>query len=361
MITRSLLTLGVIVALTYATRSFIPRGAMVTGSGAALAFGFLLVAAVQMGHLFDRLRLPHLTGYILCGLLFGPELIGLVTTSMLADLALVKGTAVGLIAFLAGCELNLRRLRPRLRAIGLISALSIGAALVLLFVLFYAVTFTLPISEHFSTFERLAAALVCANVLAAFSPAVAVGLISETKASGPLSETVMSIVVLADLVIVVAYALSSSVAHSIFPGSGSGGGMALLVPHIFGSIAAGALAGAALALYVRRVGARSGIFAFALLFIAAEAGAALRALGIYVGARVAARWSGIEPVLARRIPFGLFPQAGVAIALASLVLSDHKPWGSVYGTILLGTIVVNELIAPVLFRNAIVAAGEANA
>lgn len=426
MITRSLLTLGVIVALTYATRSFIPRGAMVTGSGAALAFGFLLVAAVQMGHLFDRLRLPHLTGYILCGLLFGPELIGLVTTSMLADLALVKGTAVGLIAFLAGCELNLRRLRPRLRAIGLISALSIGAALILLFAFFYAVTFALPISEHFSTFERLAAALVCANVLAAFSPAVAVGLISETKASGPLSETVMSIVVLADLVIVVAYALSSSVAHSVFPGSGSGGGMALLVPHIFGSIAAGALAGAALALYVRRVGARSGIFAFALLFIAAEAGAALhlnpllvglaaglflenaspvggerlsrevqpvtlptfaiffavvgaevhlraflhvapyalaaaalRALGIYVGARVAARWSGIEPVLARRIPFGLFPQAGVAIALASLVLSDHKPWGSVYGTIILGTIVVNELIAPVLFRNAIVAAGEA--
>lgn len=427
MITRALLTIALVTALTYATRSFVPRGATITGSGAALAFGFLLIVAVQASHIFEKLRLPHLTAYILCGLLFGPEGLGLISAKMLPDLGVVKGTAVGLIAFLAGCELNLRRLRPRLHAIGAVSACTIAAAGALLFALFYAITFYLPISSAFTTGERIAAALVCANVLTAFSPAVVVGLISETKSAGPLSEMAMSIVVLADLVIVVTYALSSTLAAATF-GSSGGGAVAMLVPHIFGSIVAGALIGGALSVYARRIGARSGLVTIAVLFVAAEAGAALhlnpllvglaaglflenvspvggerlsrgaaavalptfaiffavigaevhlkaflhvapfaigaallRAAGIIAGTRIAARLVGMESALARRLPLGLLPQAGVAIALASLVLAGHRPWGAVYGTILLGTIVVNELVAPVFFRNALVAAGEVNA
>lgn len=428
MITRALLTIGAVVALTYATRSFVPRGTMVTGSGAALAFGFLLIVAIQAAHIFEKLKLPHLTAYILCGLVFGPEVIGLVSAKMLSDLAVVKGTAVGLIAFLAGCELNLAKLRPRLRAIGMVSALSIFFAAGLLFALFYWITFVLPISAAFTTPQRLAAALVCANVLAAFSPAVVIGLISETRAKGPLSETAMSIVVLADLVIVVTYALSSTIAQTTFPGVSNDGAVAMLAPHIFGSIIAGTIAGGVLAIYARRVSSRSGLFTFAILFVAAEAGAALhlnpllvglaaglflenvspvggeelsraaapvamptfaiffavigaevhlqaflhvapfalaaaalRATGIFAGTRLAGRVVAMDHDLARRLPYGLLPQAGVAIALASLVLSGHKPWGSVFGTILLGTIVVNELIAPILFRNALVAAGETHA
>ena len=59
--------------------------------------------------------------------------------------------------------------------------------------------------------------------------------------------------------------------------------------------------------------------------------------------------------------FGLLPQAGVAIALVALLLADFAPWGRVIGTIILGTIIVNQLIGPVLFRNAVVAAGESRA
>jgi Kef-type K+ transport system membrane component KefB len=424
--TRALFTIGFVVALTYATRSFIPRGVNVTGSGAALAFGFLIIVAIQASHVFERLKLPHLTAYIVCGLIFGPELLGVISTQMIQDLTLIKGTAVGLIAFLAGCELNVHQLRPKLRAIGVVSALTLVGAGTLLFALFYAITYALPISAEFTTWERIAVAMICANVLAAFSPAVVVGLISEMRSAGPLTEMAMSVVVVADLVIVVTYAISSTVAGMVLPGARATGGVALLIPHIFGSVAVGAIVGALLAVYVKRSDARSGIFTFALLFIAAEAGAALhlnplliglaaglfvenvspvsgehlskatngvamatfaiffavigaevhlkaflhvapfaiaaavvRAIGITGGAFAAGRVMKLDPALTRRIPYGLLPQAGVAIALASLVLSDHKPWGSVFGTVLLGTIVVNELVAPVLFRNALVAAGEA--
>lgn len=424
MITRALLTIAGVAALTYATRSFVPQGATITGSGAALAFGFLLIVAVQAAHLCDAVKVPRLTGYILVGIFFGPDVVGLVSRKMLPDLALVKGTAVGLIAFLAGCELNLRRLRPRLRAIGAAAVFTMFAAALLLFVLFLGITYILPVTAGCTTLQRIVVALVAANILAAYSPAVVVGILSETKAAGPLSEMTLSIVVLADLVIVVTYALSSTFGHVVFPASG-GAGLALLVPHLFGSIAAGALAGAVLALYVSRIGARSGIFTFALLFIAAEAGAALhlnplligltaglllenvtaiggerlahavggvamptfaiffavvgaeiplgaffgtapfalaaavvRGFGIYAGARVAGRVAGMDATFTRWMTLGLLPQAGVAIALVALLLADFPPWGRVVGTIVLGTIIVNQLIGPVVFRNAIIAAGE---
>lgn len=428
MITRALLTIAAVTALTYATRTFVPTGVTITGSGAALAFGFLLIVAVQAAHICDRLKLPRLTGYIVIGIVFGPEVAGIVSSKMLPDLAVVKGTAVGLIAFLAGCELNLKRLRPRLRAIGTTALLTMTGAALLLFALFYGVTFLLPVTAHYGIAERLAVALIAANVLAAYSPAVVVAILAETRARGPLSEATLSIVVIADLIIVVTYALSSTIGHVVFPADEHGSALTLLVPHIFGSIAAGLVAGGLLALYAYRVSTRSGIFTFFVLFIAAEAGAAwhlnplligltsglvlenltaiggerlskaaesvalptfaiffavvgaevqfqafvqtapfaigaalLRAAGIYAGALLAARAIGAEPVFARRLTFGLLPQAGVAIALAALLLADFRPWGRVIGTIVLGTIIVNQLIAPVLFRNAIVDARESGA
>lgn len=423
--TRAILTILAVGALTYATRSFVPKGATITGSGAALAFGFLLVVSVQAARIFDVIGLPRLTAYILCGLIFGPEVANLISANMLEDLAIVKGTAVGLIAFLAGCELNFRRLRPQMRAILTTAGLTMAGAGILLFVLFYAITHILPITQEFTTIERMIVAIVAANVLIAYSPAVVVGILSETKATGPLSEMSMSVVVLADLVIVVTYALSSTLAHLIFGSAAGEGGFEVLGMHIFGSIVGGIIVGAILAAYVSRVATRSGIFTFAVLFIAAEAGAALhlnplligltaglflenvspiggeslskaaqsvamptfaiffavigaevhlrafihvapfavalglaRAAGIVLGMRAAGSMLDLDPLLSRKLPYGLFPQAGVAIALASLMLGDFRPWGQVVGTIILGTIVVNQLVAPVLFRNAVIEAGE---
>ncbi|HUP50408.1 MAG TPA: cation:proton antiporter [Thermoanaerobaculia bacterium] len=424
-ITRSILLLLVVTAIAYAARSFLPAGAMVTGSGAALAFGFLIIAALQVSHVAEAIRFPHLTGYLLCGFIFGPSVLRIVNQPMLDDLALVKGTAIGLIALLAGCELNFKRLRPRLRAIVSISLGSIAVSTLLLAILFYWVATILPVTAGFGFIQKAAVALICANVLAAFSPAVVIGVIRETRARGPLSELSMSIVVLADLAIVIGYSLTSTAARTVFPGAQTAGGMEVLVTHIFGSIAVGAGFGIVLAVYILRVRSRTGLLVFALLFIAAEAGrvlhldpllvgltaglflenvspvggeevlrateavalptfaiffavvgaelhlhaflhvapfaiaaAAVRAAGIYAGTKLAIKAGGVDEKVGRLVPLGLLSQAGVGLALAVLVLNDFQPWGRVLGTVLLGSIVVNQLIGPVLFRFALAKAGE---
>lgn len=425
MIVRALSNLLMITALAYGARSFVPAGQTITGSGAALAFGFLLIAALQIAQLAERVRFPHLTGYLLCGLLFGPQVLRIVSQPMVDDLALVKGTAVGLIALLAGCELNFRRLWPSLRAITSISLMTIAAAGVLLTALFFWIASILPATASYGVYERLAIAVVCANVLAAFSPAVVIGLITETRAAGPLSQLCMSIVVLADLAMVITFSITTSLARTVFPTAQDSGGMSALVEHIFGSIVAGVIVGIVLAVYVRRVQTRTGLMVFALLFVVAEGGRALhldpllvgltaglllenaspvggesivratqaltlatfaiffavvgaeihldaflhvapfaavaaivRALAIFGGSYAGSALGRVPKPVARLVPLGLLPQAGVAIALAVLVLNDFEPWGRVLGTVLLGSIVVNELIGPILFRIALGRAGE---
>ncbi|UQA58861.1 cation:proton antiporter [Polyangium aurulentum] len=425
---RAALVLALVAGISFAARSYLPASTTLTGSGAALAFGFLLLAALQTGHIFHALRLPHLTGFILCGAVFGPEVLRLITPSMLADLTLVKKVAVGLIALNAGCELNFAQLRPRIKSISLVSVCGLLTAFVLLFSLFVFITPRLEFTAAMTQPQRLAVCLVCATVLCALSPAVVMGILSETRAKGPLSEICLSIVVLADLAIVIAFSFTESVAHSVFPpaSGGAGGSMfGALAVHIFGSIAAGAGVGLISTLYIRRVGQRIGLFVFAVLFVVAEAGGALhldpllvglsaglfienvspvsghevihetevaamptfavffavvgaevhvhaflsvapyaglaalaRATGIYVGARVGGKLAKLDPEVARRVPFGMWPQAGVAIGLANLVSTSFKPWGPGAATLILGTIVVNEMIGPIIFRTALVAAGE---
>lgn len=425
MTVRALLNLLMITALAYSARSFLPAGATVTGSGAALAFGFLLIAALQIGHLADHVRLSSLTGWLLCGLLFGPQVLDIVSQPMINDLAIVQGTAVGLIALLAGCELNVAKLRPAFRAITWISALTITVGFTTLWGLFFWITSIVPVTAGYTPFERAAIALVCANVLAAFSPAVVIAVITESRAAGPLSQLCMSIVVVADLAMVIAFSFTTSFARTLFPAAQAAGRPAALLQHIFGSILVGALVGLALAIYNRRVGTRTGLLVFALLFIVAEAGrvlhldpllvgltaglfvenlspvsgeeiaraaqpvtlptfaiffavvgaqihlqaflhvapfaigaAAVRAAAIYAGNFIGARIARVPREIAGLVPLGLLPQAGVTTALAVLVLNDFPPWGRVVGTMLLGSIVVNQVIGPGLFRMALARAGE---
>lgn len=422
---RAVFVLFLVAGISFAARSFLPASVTITGSGAALAFGFLLLAAMQTAHIFHELKLPHLTGFILCGALFGPEVLRLITPSMLNDLTLVKKVAVGLIALTAGCELNFGKLRSKIRSIGIVGACGLLAAFVLLFGLFSLVLGYLDFTAGMTTSQRLAVALVCSTVLCALSPAVVMGILSETRAAGPVSEMCLSIVVLADMAIVIAFSFTESAARSTFPTTGNVSIFGALAAHIFGSIAAGIAVGLLAAFYIRRVRQRVGLFIFAVLFVVAEGGRSLhldpllvglsaglflenispvsghevihetqvaamptyavffavvgaevhvhaflavapyaamaavaRGLGIFAGARIGGRIAGVDPAVMKWVPLGMLPQAGVAIGLANLVASSFTPWGPAASLLILGTIVINEMTGPIVFRAALARAGE---
>ncbi len=431
---RATFLLVLVVLLVAAARSFLPADAdtSLIGSGAALAFGFILLASLQAGAIFGGIKLPQLTGYLVLGFLAGPSVLNFVTHRMVDDMRLVNNVAIGLIALSAGSELNFRRLKPKLRAI---FSITIAALLVAVVVIGGAVltlgtmTHFLPFLEGMTLWQKSVVALTMGVVLSALSPTVALALIGETGTAGPISETILGLVVFADLFIVFAFAGVHALGQAAFATAGaSAGGMATeVVLHIFVSPLVGLALGAVLAIYVKRVNVRVALFVFGICFLGAEAGKRLhldpllmclsaglfienltdihgarlikdieaaavpvfaiffavagaglelhvftatvaisslilvlvRAFGMIVGSQIGMAIGQVPQAHRKTIPYGLLSQSGIAIGLALLVKNHFPAWGDGASACLLGAVMINELVGPVLFRRALLASGEA--
>jgi len=89
--------------------------------------------------------------------------------------------------------------------------------------------------------------------------------------------------------------------------------------------------------------------------------AVLRGVALVYGNRFGARLGGAEPEVERLGWMGLVPQAGVALGFASLVAEGLPQVGVGLQALTVGIITLNTSIGPVLFRTALVRAGETGA
>ena len=93
-----------------------------------------------------------------------------------------------------------------------------------------------------------------------FSPTMTAAVVADSGARGRLSDTVLAMVVLADLVVLVLFSVSMQLARVVFDTGGGGGSanvLARLAWEIGGAVAFGVLIGVLFALYLRYIGARN--------------------------------------------------------------------------------------------------------
>ncbi len=422
-----LLFLLILAGLMHAARSFAPD--MTVGGGAAgtaLACGYLLLSAFLMGSVFKSLRLPRLTGYLATGILVGPQLLNLVSAPMVANLQIFNGIATALIALTAGVELDLKAMKPLLRSISWLTAIAICGTILLISLAVFLLRSRLPFLHGLMPLQLAAIALVLGVTMVAQSPAVVVALQSEMEADGPLTRTVLGVVVISDLVVIVLFAIVSSLAKSLLGTKTDALHTAgALAWEILGSGVVGACVGMIISIYLRFVKGRSALFVLAAAFLVAEVGQRINldplllalsagvlirnltaygrrlqdeieasSLPVYVvffavtGANVhvrelpvvgvpaillvltraagftglgrfAAKFAEAPDVVRKFIAFGLMPQAGLALALALLFVKTFPRIGGAASTLVFGGVAINELIAPVLYRYALVKSGEA--
>jgi len=421
---RALILLAVIGLMT-AARSFQVAGASL-GSATALSVGYLLLSAYLLGYVAKQLRLPKLTGYLGAGLMAGASGFDLLPHAALDDLKIFTGVAVALIALTAGTELELRAMRPLARTILWLTFIAVVGTALLLAGATMLMSGFLPFMAGLDFMEVLAIALVLGVVMSAQSPAVVVALRTELAADGPVCRTVLGVVVIADLVVILLFAATSTFATGVF-GSGASTGSTLVhvAWELLGSFVAGAGIGAILALFLRRIAQGTPMFVLMVCFVVAEVGARIgldpllvalsagilirnltnqgealhhaiegsalpvylvffavagatihldvlaivgvpalafvliRAFGFLGGARIATGISGAPPIVRRWVGFGLLPQAGLALALSMLFARTFPQFGADAGAMMLGVVALNEMVAPVLYRWALVRSGEA--
>ena len=263
--------------LTLAVTSVVVSSAPEVGQLArptALALGVALIAAALVGELFERIRLPRLSGYLVFGLVCGPYLANIITRPMARDLQFVNGLAISLIALIAGLELNYSRIKPR---IALMLKLGAGTLLFMYAVLLPALWLVwpwLPIAPEATGTARFALALLFTTIVVSFSPTVTIAVIADTRARGPITEMVLAVVVLADLALIVLFTLSMQFVRwtggTDLPGDASL--LARISWEIFGSLAFGAAFGALFAFYLRNVGRELTIALLALCVALSELG-----------------------------------------------------------------------------------------
>jgi len=422
-----LLLLIAVVSLMHAARSFAPHPGLGTGPAAiTLAAGFLLLAALFTGNLFKACGLPRLTGYLATGIVVGPQILGLVTERMLGELRIFNGVAIALIALTAGTEMDFRTMRPLFRGIAWITGVAVCGTVVLVSCAVYFSRELLPFAAGLTDVQMIALAIVLGVTISAQSPAVVVALRKETEADGPLTRTVLGVVVLSDLVIILLFALASTLAKSLLGSTGTEASpFGAVAWEILGSSIAGLLIGVLISTYLKRVQTGGALFVVTAGFLVAEVGqrihldpllmalfagmlirngtthgdrlhaeieaaslpvyigffavagatihlhalaevgvpaailVGVRAFGFLAGSRVATSIAKSPETVRHYVGFGLLPQAGLALALALLFTRTYPQFGAAAAALVFGIVGINEMAAPIFYRWALVASGEA--
>ncbi len=143
-----------------------------------------MVAGVAGGALADRLRVPHVAGQILAGLLIGHAGLDLFSAETVDGLAVVTEFALGVIAVSIGDHLNIRRMRNAGRRVFLLLLTEATLTPLVVFGVVYAVRGELWLSTLF------------AAMAISTAPATVIALIKQRRARGVFVKTLSAAVAL---------------------------------------------------------------------------------------------------------------------------------------------------------------------
>ncbi|MBL4686817.1 MAG: cation:proton antiporter, partial [Nannocystaceae bacterium] len=240
------------------------------------AIGFVVLAAFAVAELGAKASLPKVTGYIVSGVVLGPYAASVLSHDIIGEMAMFKQLALGLIAITAGLELDLKGLRSLAKTL----SATIGLKIILGFLL---VGGTVIAGEMFlgvlnveGTSALFAVALVMGALSLGTSPAIALAIISENKAKGRLTDTVLGAAIVKDIVVVIVLALAVASAKGLLGGGGVGVEVLVHVGKELGlSAGLGALVGVLLIAYLRWIKAEMLLFVAAVVLVVGQISNAL--------------------------------------------------------------------------------------
>jgi Kef-type K+ transport system membrane component KefB len=236
---------------------YVTRAVPEVGGGlwTVAAIGFLLLAGTLTSELAAPLGLPHLTGYLIAGIAAGPHLLRLVDEPTVKNLSPVNTLALSLIALAGGAELDFAAIRKGAKSLAWATLLQCVFVLVAATGAFLAARPLIPFTRSLSTGALAGVALLWGAFAVTRSPSATLGILSQTRASGPLATFTLAFVMTSDVVVVV---LLATVVGSVRPLIDPGASFALdsfvaLGHELFGSIALGTTLGLVIAAYLRLV------------------------------------------------------------------------------------------------------------
>ena len=173
----------------------------IEGEGAVLlSLGLILLLGFSSTRLTKKLGLPNVSGYIVCGILIGPHLLGIIPQRVVSGMGFVSDIALAFIAFGVGRFFKKETLRATgvsVLVITVLEALMAGAAVTLCMVYVFGLDWNL--------------ALLLGAIGTATAPASTVMTINQYHARGEFVDMLLQVVALDDVVCLLVFSLISAI------------------------------------------------------------------------------------------------------------------------------------------------------
>ncbi len=180
------------------------------------------IAANQIAKIFQKIKFPLITGFIITGIVAGSSFLNFITPDAVKNLNFLNEIALSIIAFSAGAELYLDDLRSRLKSIKWMTIGQLIITFVLSSVSIFYIADNIPFMANMNVASKIAVAILFGTIFVARSPSSAIAVINEMRANGPFTKTVMGVTVVKDVLVIILFAISFSIAKALVNGEQMG-------------------------------------------------------------------------------------------------------------------------------------------
>lgn len=188
-----------------------------------LTVGLLIIVGLFGGFFARKIKFPTISGYIIIGICL--SLLNVIPKeSISGKLDVITDVSLGIIGYLVGGTLDLKRLKKFGKDIILITPSQLmGAWVVVTLLIAFLGPLTVKLGIPNPNFYRtyLPLAIVIGAISCATAPAATVAVIREYGAKGPLTNTLLPIIALDDALCIIAYAICLSIADALIAGLGT--------------------------------------------------------------------------------------------------------------------------------------------
>lgn len=164
-----------------------------------MEFYFYLAVALFLGLVFAKVvnffKLPNVTGYLLAGLVAGPNFLNLLTRDITSQVVMIATVALGFIAFSIGNEFKISHIKK------------IGKRVIFITICesFGAIIFV-NLGLMLAGFDK-SASLTLSAMAASTAPAATLLVVKQYRAKGPVTDNLLPVVAMDDAVGLITYAI----------------------------------------------------------------------------------------------------------------------------------------------------------
>jgi len=183
-----------------------------------VGFVWILFASDYFAKYLQRIKLPLITGFLLTGIVCGPQVLGLIKAEALPKLSFINDLSLAFIAFAAGAELYLREIKRRIVSILWNTLGQLVITFTLSTVAIYFLKEYIPFMREMTTMSQIAISLLMATIFVASSPSSAIAVINEMRAKGPYTQTAIGVTVVKDVLVIILFAICFSISSTLIIG-----------------------------------------------------------------------------------------------------------------------------------------------